>query len=88
MSANVSPEGQRLFIAIAKTIQEVRWRNSDIIVWDQKVVISPPYQLENIRGNANSKEYTYVRKVVEKYMKDSGLGMHNSQVQHSNTSTQ
>lgn len=37
MSANVSPEGQRLFLAIAKTIKEIGWRNSDIVVWDHQV---------------------------------------------------
>lgn len=40
MSPNVTPEGQRLFIAIAKTINAVRWRNSDIIVWDEEVILS------------------------------------------------
>ncbi|KAG5891104.1 hypothetical protein JTB14_028492 [Gonioctena quinquepunctata] len=69
ISANVSSEGQSLFIAIAKTISEVRWSNSEIVVWNQEVIISPPYQLENIRGNINSKEYGYIRKVVEKHMK-------------------
>lgn len=64
MSANVSPEGQRLFIAIAKTIKEVRWNNSDIVVWENKVIISPPYKVENIKGNSNSREYSYIRKVV------------------------
>lgn len=70
MSASVTPEGQRLFVAIAKTIKEVRWRNSDIVVWETKVIITPPYQLENIRGNSNSPEVVYIRKVVEKHMKD------------------
>lgn len=83
MSANVTPEGQRLFIAIAKTIKEVRWINSDIVVWDQAVVISPPYQLEDIRGNTGSREYTYIRKVVEKHMKDNGMSP--QQVQHNAT---
>lgn len=89
MSANVSPEGQRLFIAIAKMIQEVRWQNSDIVVFDQAVIISPPYQLENIRGNTTSQEYSYIRKVVEKHMKDSGMNTQSSnQVQNSNATAQ
>ncbi|CAH1279324.1 unnamed protein product [Diabrotica balteata] len=78
ISANVSSEGQRLFIAIAKTISEVRWNDSEIVVFNRDVIISPPYQLENIRGNTNSKEYTYIRKVVEKHMNDLAL---NSQSQ-------
>ncbi|KAF2880553.1 hypothetical protein ILUMI_25624 [Ignelater luminosus] len=89
MSANVSPEGQRLFIAIAKTIKEVRWRNSDIVVWDHQVIISPPYQLDDIKGNINSKEYGYIRKVVEKHMKDTALNNSvNQQVVQHNSSAQ
>lgn len=78
ISANVSTEGQSLFIAIAKTIKEVRWRNSEIVVWNQEVIISPPYQLENIRGDTKSKEYNYIKKVVEKHMKD--LAMNTTQL--------
>lgn len=37
ISANVSSEGQSLFIAIAKTINQVRWSNSEIVVWNQEV---------------------------------------------------
>lgn len=37
ISANVSSEGQSLFIAIAKTINEVRWRNSEIVIWNHEV---------------------------------------------------
>lgn len=39
ISANVSSEGQSLFIAIAKTISEVRWNNSEIVVWNHDVSI-------------------------------------------------
>ncbi|XP_065172328.1 protein LSM12-like [Atheta coriaria] len=72
MSSNVTPEGQRLFRAIAKTIKEVRWNNNDIVVFD-KVTISPPYQLENVRGRAESREFEYITKVVEKHVKDTAL---------------
>ncbi|RZC34205.1 AD domain containing protein [Asbolus verrucosus] len=83
ISANVSSEGQSLFIAIAKTIKEVRWRNSEIVVWNQEVIISPPYQLENIRGDTKSKEYLYIKKVVEKHMKDLAMNSQNTtQVQN------
>lgn len=64
LSAGVSPEGQRLFITIAKTIKEVQWSGSNIVVWNQKVIISPPYLLDDIKGNTQSKEYVYIRKVV------------------------
>lgn len=30
----------------------------------QQVIISPPYQLDDIKGNTNSKEYGYIKKVV------------------------
>lgn len=42
ISANVSSEGQRLFIAISKMFDnnEVRWNNSDIIVLDEVSIIT------------------------------------------------
>ncbi|CAH1118690.1 unnamed protein product [Phaedon cochleariae] len=86
ISANVSSEGQSLFIAIAKTISEVRWNNSEIVVWNQEVIISPPYQLENVRGNTNSKVYEYIRKVVEKHMKDIAINSQSQSVCRMNTS--
>ncbi|GJQ81919.1 hypothetical protein Trydic_g20387 [Trypoxylus dichotomus] len=87
MSANVSPEGQRLFIAIGKTIKEVRWNSSDIVVWENKVIISPPYKVENIKGNSNSQEYSYIRKVVERHIKDQ-LNNSSSTAVQNNTNTQ
>lgn len=66
LTAGVSPEGQRLFIAIAKTIKEVQWSDSNIVVWNQKVVIKPPYQVNDIQGNIQSREYGYIRKVVSR----------------------
>ncbi|XP_050315749.1 LSM12 homolog A-like [Anthonomus grandis grandis] len=74
ISANVSTEGQTLFIALSKMIVgQVRWRNSDISVWNQEVTISPPYQLANVRGNANSREFKYILKLVEKHLQDLSL---------------
>ncbi|XP_044732586.1 protein LSM12 homolog [Chrysoperla carnea] len=71
LSAGVSPDGQRLFMQISKLINdEVTWRGSDIVVWQEEVIISPPYGLKDIRGNAESKEFTYIKKVVEKHLKD------------------
>ncbi|CAD6232522.1 GSCOCG00006931001-RA-CDS [Cotesia congregata] len=69
LQAGVSPEGQKLFIAIAKTIQEITWSGQDIVVWDN-VTIRPPYKVDNVHGNTESKPYLHVRKVVEKHMKD------------------
>ncbi|CAH0549382.1 unnamed protein product [Brassicogethes aeneus] len=71
ISANVSEEGKGLFLAIAKVIDNIRWRNTEIVVFNQDVIISPPYHLENIKGNTNSKEYGFIRKVVERFFSDS-----------------
>jgi len=69
LQAGVSPEGQKLFIAISKTITETSWNGPDIVVWD-RVTIEPPYKLENVQGNSEDKAYNHVRKVVEKHMRD------------------
>uniref|UniRef100_A0A6M2DJE1 Uncharacterized protein n=1 Tax=Xenopsylla cheopis TaxID=163159 RepID=A0A6M2DJE1_XENCH len=69
LAAGVSPEGQKLFIAISKTIHEVTWSGPNIVVYNQ-VTINPPYKPENVVGNSESREYTYVKKVVEKHHKD------------------
>lgn len=45
ISANVSPEGQNLFLTIAKTIKEVRWSSSDIVVFENQV--SPNLKRKN-----------------------------------------
>lgn len=63
LQAGVSPEGQKLYLAIAKTIPTIRLAGQNIIVWD-KVTISPPYKLNNIYGNEESKPYQHVRKIV------------------------
>ncbi|XP_045469037.1 protein LSM12 homolog isoform X2 [Harmonia axyridis] len=69
-STNASTEGQSVFIAIAKVIDEISWKNSEIVVWNQEVIISPPYQLENIKGDPNNKGFNYIKKVVEKHWND------------------
>ncbi|KAK3868535.1 hypothetical protein Pcinc_026083 [Petrolisthes cinctipes] len=74
MQSGVSPIGQKLFLAICKTIEEVKWTGSNILVMGQ-VVISPPYLLENVREQkegkeANGKTLSYIKKIVEKFHKD------------------
>jgi len=69
LKAGVSPEGQRLYVAINKTIDEVSWSGVDIIVM-KNVKITPPYKPENVRGNMDSKALIHVRKIVEKHLKD------------------
>nr|QBH72784.1 hypothetical protein [Aphelinus abdominalis] len=70
LQAGVSPEGQKLYIAISKTINEITWNGPNIVVWD-KVTIIPPYKVENIQGNSDDKAFTHIRKVVEKHLRDS-----------------
>lgn len=70
LAAGVSPEGQRLYMAISKTINnEVTWNGSNIVVFTD-VTITPPYQVENVGGNPDSRQLTYVRKIVEKFVRD------------------
>ncbi|XP_046423820.1 protein LSM12 homolog [Neodiprion virginianus] len=87
LQAGVSPDGQKLFIAIAKTIQDITWSGPNIIVW-KSVTIAPPYTLENIHGDEESKAYTHVRKVVEKYVKDSAVAESHQQTAQKSASLQ
>ena len=80
LRAGVSPEGQRLFAAIKKTIEEVSWNNEDIIVFGKVCIIKPytqdcvrPY----VRGGGNlaaadvpEKMIDHVRKIVDKHIQD------------------
>ncbi|XP_012270000.1 protein LSM12 homolog A-like [Orussus abietinus] len=69
LQAGVSPEGQKLFIAISKTIQNIAWNGQNIVVFND-VTIKPPYKLDNVHGDENTPAYKHVRKVVEKHIKD------------------
>ncbi|XP_026293853.1 protein LSM12 [Frankliniella occidentalis] len=69
LAAGVSPEGQKLFLTITKTINEATWQGPNIVVWNT-VTISPPYTAENVKGATDSKAYLHIRKVVEKHTKD------------------
>ncbi|KAF7993202.1 hypothetical protein HCN44_006262 [Aphidius gifuensis] len=72
IQAGVSPDGQKLFIAIAKTIQEITWSGQNIVVLNT-VTIVPPYKVDNIQGNIESKPYLHIKKVVEKHLKDTAV---------------
>ncbi|MPC63426.1 Protein LSM12 B [Portunus trituberculatus] len=68
MQSGVSPVGQKLFLHIRKTMEEVKWAGVSILVMGQ-VIISPPYQLENVKEQkegkeSNSKTLPYVKKLV------------------------
>ncbi|KAL7630708.1 UNVERIFIED_CONTAM: hypothetical protein RMT77_019082 [Armadillidium vulgare] len=67
-------EGQKLFHAIKKTIEEISWLGSSILIMNQ-VIISPPYLLDNVTEykeakENNAKAVAHVRKIVEKFYKD------------------
>jgi len=66
--AGVSPEGQRLFQTINKTLDELSWDGEKIVVF-KEITIDPPYRPENIRGKDN-KALKYVRNIVEKFFSD------------------
>ncbi|XP_050388616.1 protein LSM12 [Patella vulgata] len=64
---NVSPEGQNLFYAIVKTINEVKWDQQTIVVMDE-VSIEPPYRLEDCKGKGQMLDH--VKKIVRKHLSD------------------
>jgi hypothetical protein len=77
LRAGVSPDGQRLFATIKKTIEEVTWHNEDIVVFD-KVSICKPYTQDCVRpyrGSADvpDKMIEHVRKIVDKHVQDREL---------------
>lgn len=63
LQAGVSPEGQKLFSTISKTIPEITWNGANIVVFDN-VTIRPPYKVDNVHGNTESGAYKHVKKVV------------------------
>ncbi|XP_063219939.1 protein LSM12 isoform X2 [Bacillus rossius redtenbacheri] len=71
LAAGVSPDGQKLFLAISKTITDIAWQGSNIAVWNS-VIITPPYKLDNVKGTPE-KAVSHIKKVVEKYLKDQAM---------------
>lgn len=69
LAAGVSQEGQNLFLAIARTINQVSWSGPNIVVF-QDVTITPPYKVDNVVGSPDSRQLTYVKKIVEKHVND------------------
>merc|ERR1712179_242440 len=67
--AGIAPEGQKLFKAISKTLDDVDWSGDKIIVMD-KITIAPPYKPENVKGVKDSKAYIHVKNIVEKHCND------------------
>jgi len=70
LQSGVSPEGQKLYMAISKTISnQVNWSGPNIVVFND-VTITPPYKLENVTGSPESRQLAYVKKIVDKFIKD------------------
>lgn len=71
LSADVAPEGRKLFLTITKTIDEVVW-DGDVIVVLNEVRISPPYKVENVNGEKEA-SVIHVRKIVDKHWKETSV---------------
>ncbi|XP_075737758.1 protein LSM12 homolog A-like [Rhipicephalus microplus] len=70
VSARVSHDGIRFFLAIRKTIDDVTWQGKNIIVMNQLIIV-PPYRPENCKGKSDSDaSVLHVRKIVEKHLRD------------------
>jgi len=71
--AGISPEGQKLFRYINRTLDEVTWHNDKILVMN-KVLIEPPYRPEHVRikqgikeDDSTMKNLSHIRKIVERF---------------------
>ncbi|KAK2164292.1 hypothetical protein LSH36_66g03012 [Paralvinella palmiformis] len=67
IGVGVTPQAQKLFHAITKTISDVKWDKETIIVMND-VTIKPPYGVDNVEGKQSA--IAHVRKIVEKYYRD------------------
>ncbi|KAK3108098.1 hypothetical protein FSP39_001151 [Pinctada imbricata] len=64
VGVGVTPEGQRVFNSIVKTLSEVKWDGKNIIVMDE-VTICPPYGVEDCKTKREgSQALSHVRKIV------------------------
>ncbi|XP_055370939.1 LSM12 homolog A [Condylostylus longicornis] len=65
-NAGVSIEGQNLFMAIGKTLENVAWDGHNIIVFNE-VTITPPYKKENVSTDDPNKinAVNYVKKLID-----------------------
>jgi len=70
----ITPEGQRVFHAISKTLEDIDWSGDNIKVMGH-VTVTPPYKPDNVRGVSDSKAVMHVRKIIEKHLEDSKRGL-------------
>merc|ERR1712223_1276058 len=71
--AGISPEGQKLFQYINRTLDEITWHNDKILVMN-KIIIDPPYRPEHVRikqgikeDDSTMKNLSHIRKIVERF---------------------
>ncbi|KAL3832194.1 hypothetical protein ACJMK2_023856 [Sinanodonta woodiana] len=71
IGVGVTQEGQKVFNAIFKTINEVRWEGKEIVVMDE-VLIKPPYGLDDcyVYKNGNTRALEHVKKIVQKHLSE------------------
>lgn len=69
IGVGVTPEGQKVFNAIVKTITDAKWDRQNIVVMDE-VTIRPPYGLDDCKGKEGCKILEHVKKIVQKHLKD------------------
>lgn len=70
METDVSLDGQRAFIQLRRTLDDVRWKGEEISVLE-RVVVRPPYTSESVvalqEGDSQSQSaLTHVRKILSK----------------------
>jgi len=69
IGVGVTPQAQSLFHTITKTITDVKWDGQNIVVMND-VIISPPYAPEHCRGKDGSNAIQHVKKLVEKFQRE------------------
>jgi len=62
-SDSVSPEGQKLFITIRKTIEDVQWDGENIVVMST-VIVSAPYKTENVEVSVSDDQRQQHRNIT------------------------
>ena len=67
LQAGVSPEGQKLFIAISKTINDITWNGQNIVVFNT-ITIIPPYKVDNVHSKVDDPAYVHVKKIVSIFL--------------------
>jgi len=76
-SVTISHTGQRIFIAIRKTLEDIKWDGENIIVLS-RVAVRPPYTTEDVAPLPNLpptihhqavSTVTHVKKIMDKHMR-------------------